>query len=86
MRLLLVIATAMAVCATPALAQAYPQARDCGQDPETTGALPADPRSLLMPGERLVRADTDPPEVSWQDEAQESSEQRRRDLLACGVD
>lgn len=86
MRLLLVIAAAIAVCATPALAQTDPPARDCGQDPDTTGALPADPRSLYLPGQRPERADTDPPEASWQSEAQESSEQRERDLLACGVD
>ncbi|MBE7246200.1 MAG: hypothetical protein INR63_14730 [Actinomycetospora chiangmaiensis] len=86
MRPLLVIAAAMALCATPALAQADPPARECGQDPETTGALPADPRSLYLPGQHPFRADRDPPEVSWQDEARESSEQRRRDLLACGVD
>lgn len=86
MRLLLVIAAAMAVCATPALAQAYPQARDCDMDPETTGALAADPRSVYLPGQHPVRADADPPEVSWQDEARETFEQRRQDLLKCGVD
>jgi len=86
MRLLLVIAAAMAVCATPALAQPYPQACDCGQDPETTGALSADPRSLYLPGQQPFRADRDPPEVSWQDEARETIEQRRQDLLECGVD
>ncbi|WP_290356250.1 hypothetical protein [Methylobacterium longum] len=86
MRKLLAIAAALAVCAGPAVAQAHQPARDCNQDPETTGALPADPRSLYMPGERPVRTDSDPPEVSWQDEAQGNSEQRRRDLLACGVD
>ena len=86
MRTLLAIAAAVAVCAGPAFAQADQGARFCDQDPETTGALPADPRSLLMPGERLVTADTNPPEVSWQDQANESSEQRRPDLLGCGVD
>ncbi|TXN54045.1 hypothetical protein [Methylobacterium sp. WL2] len=86
MRKLLVIAVTMVVCAGPALAQTGQLARDCDQDPETTGALPADPRSLYMPGERPFRVDPDPPEVSWQDEAQENSEQRRRDLLDCGVD
>ena len=85
MRKLLVIAAAMVVCAGPALAQADQQARKCDQDPETTGALPADPRSLYMPGERSLRADPDPPEMSWQDEAQENSEQRMRDLLDCVV-
>lgn len=86
MRLLLVIAAAMAVCATPAHAQAYPPARDCGQEPETTGALPDDPRSVYLPGRHPIRADRDPPEVSWQDEARETVEQRRQDLLYCGVD
>jgi hypothetical protein len=86
MRKLHAIAAAMVVCAGPALAQADQTVRDCDQDPETTGALPADPRSLYMPGEGPIRANTDPPEVSWQAEARESSEQRRRDLLDCGVD
>ena len=83
---LLAIAAAMIVCAVPALAQLDQLTRDCDMDPETTGSLAADPRSLLMPGERPVRADPDPPEVSWQDEAQGNSEQRRRDLLDCGAD
>ncbi len=86
MRKLLVIAAVTVVCAGPVLAQADQLARDCDMDPETTGSLPADPRSPYMPGERPVRADADPPEVSWQDEAQENSEQRRRDLLDCGAD
>ncbi|GAB6971909.1 hypothetical protein [Methylobacterium phyllosphaerae] len=86
MRRLLAFAAAMVVCACPALAQAGQPSRDCNMDPETTGALPADPRSLYMSGEHPVRADPDPPAASWQDEAQENSEQRRRDLLGCGVD
>jgi hypothetical protein len=86
MRKLLVIAVALVVYAGPALAETDQLARDCDQDPETTGALPANLRSLYMPGERPVRADPDPPEVSWQDEARENSEQRRRDMLECGVD
>jgi hypothetical protein len=86
MRKLLGIAAAMAVCAGPVLAQGYKPPVECGQDPETTGALPTDPRSLYLPGEGPIRADTDPPEVSWQAEARESFEQRKRDLLDCGVD
>jgi len=85
MRLLLVIAAAIAVCAGPALAQADQPARDCDMDPETTGSLAADPRSVYLPGQHTVRADRDPPE-SWQAEARETAEQRRQDLLACGVD
>ena len=86
MRKLLAFAVAVVVCAGPALALADQPARDCDRDPETTGALPGDPRSLYLPGERPVKADRDPPEASWQDEARETSEQRRRNLLACGVD
>lgn len=85
MRKLLAIAAAIVVCAGPALARADQPALDCDQDPETTGSLAADPRSLLKPGERPVRADPDPPEVSWQDEARETVEQRRQDLLGCEV-
>ncbi len=55
MRRLLAFAAAMVVCACPALAQAGQPSRDCNMDPETTGALPADPRSLYMSGEHPVR-------------------------------
>jgi hypothetical protein len=85
MRKMLILAAAMVVCAAPAFAQVGQLARDCDQDPETTGALAADPRSLYLPGERPVRADLDRPEESWQDRARENAEQRRRDLLECGV-
>ncbi|MCJ2101182.1 hypothetical protein [Methylobacterium sp. E-046] len=86
MRRLPAIAAVIVVCAGPALARSDQPAQDCDQDPETTGSLAADPRSLLMPGERLIRSDPDLPEVSWQDEARETFEQRRQDLLDCGVD
>lgn len=86
MRKLLAIAAAMAVCVGPALAQVDQPARDCDQDPETTGSLAGDPRSVYLSGQHPVRADPDPPEASWQDEARETFEQRRQDLLDCGVD
>lgn len=86
MQKLLVAIAAMVVCAGPALAQAGQPARDCDQDPETTGSLAADPRSVYLPGQHPVRVDPDPPEVSWQAEARETVEQRRQDLLNCGVD
>lgn len=86
MRSLLASATAIAVCAGAAFAQASQPARDCDMDPETTGSLAADPRSVYLPGQHPTQADRDPPEASWQDEARESSKQRRRDLLECGVD
>lgn len=86
MRRLLAVAAAMVMCAGPALAQTGELARGCDQDPEMTGSLTADSRSIYLPGQHPARADRDPPEVRWQDEARESSEQRRRDLLECGVD
>lgn len=86
MKKLLAIAVAMVACVGPTLAMAEQPAPACDQDPETTGALPSDPRSLYLPGQHPVQADRDPPEASWQAEAQESSEQRQRDLLKCGVD
>ncbi|WP_457107010.1 hypothetical protein [Methylobacterium sp. P5_C11] len=86
MRKLLAFAVAIVVCAGSTLALAEQPARDCSQDPETTGALSGDPRSLYLPGQRPGKADPDPPEASWQDEARENSEQRRRYLLECGVD
>jgi len=86
MKALFAFAAAMVVCAGPALAQVNQPARDCDQDPETTGSLATDPRSVYLPGQHPVRVDRDPPEASWQDEARETFEQRRQDLLDCGVD
>jgi hypothetical protein len=86
MRALLAFAAAMVVCAGPAFAQADKPARDCDIDPETTGALAADPRSVYLPGQHPRQADRDPSEVNWQAEARETDEQRRQDLLECGVD
>ncbi len=86
MRTLLAFTAAMVVCAGPAFAQADQPARNCDLDPETTGSLAADPRSVYLPGQHPVQADRDPPEASWQDQAQENSEQRQRDLFDCGVD
>jgi hypothetical protein len=83
---MLVLAAALAVCAGPAVAQGDQLVSDCYEDPETTGSLPTDPRSLFMPGERPVTADAKPRDESWQAQAEETSEQRRQDLLACGVD
>lgn len=79
-------AAALAVCAGPAFAQADRLAQGCVQDPETTGSLSTDPRSLYLPGERLSGADVDPPAESWQAEARENFEQRRQDMLECGAD
>ena len=86
MKTLLALAVAMAVSCGPALAQADPVPPHCLDEPETTGALPADPRSLYRPGERPVKAEGEQPDESWQAEARESFEQRQQDLLACGVD
>lgn len=86
MRKLIAFTSAMIVCAGPALAQTDLPDRDCGHDPETTGSLSVDPRSLHLPTERSDRVAVDPPEDSWQEEARAHAEQRRRDLLACGVD
>ncbi|MGU3666725.1 hypothetical protein ACLBX9_21245 [Methylobacterium sp. A49B] len=86
MRQLLAFTSAMIVCAGAALAQTDPPDRDCSHDPETTGSLSLDPRSLHLPAARPGRVEVTPPEDSWQEEARENAEQRRRDLLACGVD
>jgi hypothetical protein len=86
MRQLIAFTSAMIVCAGPALAQTDPPDRDCGHDPETTGSLSLDPRSLHLPSEKADRVAVTPSEDSWQEEARENAERRRRDLLACGVD
>jgi hypothetical protein len=86
MNKLIAYTVAATVCAGPAFAQAYRPGQDCGQDPETTGSLTVDPRSLHLPGERSDRVKVTPPEDSWQEEAREEAERHRRDLLACGVD
>ena len=86
MRMLLAITATLVACAGPTLVKANQLGRDCYEDPETTGSLPADPRSVFMPGERPVTANTDTPEESWQAQAEETIEQRRQDLLNCRVD
>lgn len=86
MNKLIAFTLAATVCAGPAFAQVHRPALDCDHDPETTGSLTADPRSLLLPGERPDRVKVTPPEDSWQEEAREEAERHRRDLLACGVD
>ena len=90
MRTLIAFTSVMIVCAGPALAQTGRPGGNCGDDPETTGALPADPRSLYLPGERPARdqdtVEITPPEESWQAAAREDAERRRCAILACGVD
>ena len=86
MNKLIAFTLAATVCAGPAFAQAHRPGQECGQDPETTGSLTVDPRSLHLLGERPDRVKVTPPEDSWQEEAREEAERHRRDLLACGVD
>ncbi|XYD12271.1 hypothetical protein R1A27_30175 (plasmid) [Methylobacterium sp. NMS12] len=90
MRTLIAFTSVMIVCAGPAFAQAGRLDGNCGDDPETTGALSADPRSLYLPGERPTQdqdtVEITPPEESWQEAAREDAERRRRGILACGVD
>ena len=86
MNKLIALTVAATVCAGPAFAQAHRPSQDCGHDPQTTGSLTVDPRSLHLPGERPDRVKVTAPEDSWQEEAREEAERHRRDLLACGVD
>ncbi len=92
MKTLLALVAALAMCAAPALAQmATPRvdrpAPDCGaSEPETTGALPTDPRRLGSLAGRPDGAETLAPEEPWQEQAEEDAELRRERLVMCGVD
>lgn len=92
MKTLLALLAALAVCAAPAQAQMTTTridrpAPDCGaSDPETTGALPTDPRRLGSSAGGPDGAETFAPEVPWQEQAEEEAELRRERLVMCGVD
>lgn len=87
MKKLLALSVIMAACAMPAFAEGDRTHLDCGStEPETTGALPSDPRSLRLASETPSTAGADPSEEPWQERADEDAERRRERLVMCGVD
>lgn len=87
MKMLLALSVVMAACAMPAFAQGDRTHLDCGPtEPETTGSLPSDPRSLRLSTESRSAAAADASEEPWQERADEDAERRRERLVMCGVD
>ncbi len=87
MKKLLALSVVMAACAMPAFAEGDRTHLDCGPtEPETTGSLSSDPRSLRLAAERPSTATSDAPEEPWQQLADEDAERRRERLIMCGVD
>lgn len=77
---------AMLVCAAPALAQAYEPDDACG-GPQTTGSLPVELHKPTFMGALSGRVETTPPEESWQEQAKEDAERRRREEVeGCSVE
>jgi hypothetical protein len=77
MRELLLLAAAMTVCAAPVLAEADRPDRDCS--PQTTGSLPSEGHGVRGVDSLLTGVKVAPPEESWQDQARENAELRRRE-------
>ena len=87
MRKLVAFMAVMAMYATPAFAQVDRLEGVCGPtEPETTGSLPIDPRSLRLPNEKADVADTSSLDEPWQEQAGEEAELRRERLVMCGSD
>ena len=76
----------MIVCASPALARGDRSGPGC-DDPQTTGSLPTGMRDLDALAVESDRVAVIPPEDSWQEQAQQNAERRRRERAeGCGVD
>lgn len=87
MKKLLAFSVVMATCAMPTFAQDDRTHLDCGSpEPETTGSLSSDPRSLRLLSERPGMAASNTPDEPWQERADEDAERRRQRLVMCGVD
>ncbi|MGH1571841.1 hypothetical protein ACRAWG_15585 [Methylobacterium sp. P31] len=78
MKKLLALVATMVVCAGPALAHGDQPDADC-DDHQTTGSLPMRTHGPAAMGLRSARVRVTPPEDSWQQQAQEDAERRRRE-------
>jgi hypothetical protein len=74
----LALAATLVVCATPARAQVTRADPAC-EDPQTTGSLPGKALGAAPLMGRPARIAMTPPEDSWQEEAREGAERRRRE-------
>jgi ABC-type molybdate transport system substrate-binding protein len=84
---LVAIMAVMTLCAASASAHADRREQGCGlAEPETTGSLPADPRSLRLTSEKPDVADAGSLDEPWQQQADEEAELHRERLVTCGGD
>ncbi|SFM16493.1 hypothetical protein [Methylobacterium pseudosasicola] len=84
-RFLALVAT-LIVCATPSLAEGDRRNLGC-DDPRTTGSLPMEVHGPAALGTASRRVEVTPPEDSWQEQAQQNAERRRREQAeGCPVD
>ncbi len=77
MNKLLAFVSVLIVCAAPALAQVNRTETGC-TDPQTTGSLSAEAPDLRTASMASIRQKVTPPEESWQEQAREDAERRRR--------
>ncbi|MCJ2058143.1 hypothetical protein MKL09_16455 [Methylobacterium sp. J-048] len=86
MKSLLAFVATLIVCAAPALAEGDRLGLGC-DDPRTTGSLPADAPGPAILGDDFGRVEMTPPEDSWQEQAQQNAERRRRERAeGCPAD
>lgn len=86
MKKLLALISALVVCAAPALAQNSRIGTGCA-DPQTTGSLPAGMAATSFAIIASSRQKVIPPEESWQEQARENAERRRREEAeGCSVE
>ncbi|MCJ2142352.1 hypothetical protein [Methylobacterium sp. E-066] len=84
-RFLAIVAT-LIVCATPALAEGDWADRGC-EEPQMTGSLPTKPLGPTTLGIASNKVEMTPPEDSWQEQAQQNAERRRRERAeGCPID
>jgi hypothetical protein len=84
-RFLAIVAT-LIVCATPALAEGDEPDVGC-DDPRTTGSLPTGAIGSTALGIASGRIEMTPPDESWQEQAQQNAERRRRERAeGCPLD
>lgn len=82
----LAIVAMLIVCAPPALAEGDRLDLGC-EDPQTTGSLPTETQGPAVLGTAFGKVEITPPEESWQEQAQQNAERRRRERAeGCPID
>ena len=86
MKSLFAFVATLIVCASPALAAGDRPDLGC-DDPRTTGSLPTETSGPAASRDEFGRVEMTPPEDSWQEQAQQNAERRRRERAeGCPVD